>query len=177
VHLLSTNELAFVDSPCVRLDNFGSSVLTNMPFDVAATGVAVAVSGTLRDPGFLRLSLPPTKNGGKDPYVFSVGFEPEKIVKGSPSPADFDSFWAAARARLAREVPLDAQVVRVPERSTPDFDFHRISFATFGRRVHGYMSVPTDKSRAPFPVDFGVNAAGFGSWTNDMSGEKDSIRV
>lgn len=177
VRLLSTNVLNAAERPFARLDNFGTSVLTNIPFDVTATGVAFTVSGTLRAPGFLRLSLPQTKSGGSDPSVFSVGFEPERIVKGSPSPADFDSFWAEARARLAREVPLDARMVRVPERSTAAFDFYRISFATFGRRVHGYMSVPTDRSKAPFPVDFGVNAAGFGNWTNDMSGEKDSIRV
>ena len=177
VRLLSTNGLTAVKMPYARLDNFGTSVQTNLPFDVTSTDVVFTVSGTLREPGFLRLSLPPTKNGGADPSVFSVGFEPERIRKGSPSPADFDSFWAAARARLAREVPLDAQMVRVPERSTEKFDFYRISFATFGRRVHGYMSVPTDRSKAPFPVDFGVNAAGFGSWTNDMTGENDSIRV
>ena len=177
VRVLSTNALAEAANPCAMLDNFGSSVLTNMPFDVTATGVAFTVSGTLSEPGFLRLSLPPTKSGRDDPYVFSVGFEPEKIRKGSPSPDDFDAFWAAARARLASEVPIDAQMTRVPERSTSAFDFYRISFATFGRRVHGYMSVPTDKSKAPFPVDFGVNAAGFGDWTNNMQGERDSIRV
>ena len=177
VRLLSTNALVAAASPCARLDNFGTSVITNIPFDVSATGVAFSVSGTLRKPGFLRLSLPAVKNGRSDPSVFSVGFEPEKIAKGSPSPADFDAFWAEARARLAREVPLDAQMTRVPERCTADFDFYRISFATFGRRVHGYMSIPTDRSKAPFPVDFGVNAAGFGSWTNDMQGEKDSVRV
>ena len=177
VRLLETNGLAALKQPFARLDNFGAVVLTNMPFDVTATGVLFTASGTLREPGFLRLSLPATKDGRSDPCVFSVGFEPEKIRKGSPSPMDFDAFWSEARARLAREVPIDAQVVRVAERSTPDFDFFRISFATFGRRVHGYMSVPTDKSKAPFPVDFGVNAAGFGNWTNDMTGEKDSIRV
>ena len=177
VRILSTNSLASAANPRARLDNFGSSELTNMPFDVTATGVAFTVSGTLREPGFLRLSLPHTKDGRVDPFVFSVGFEPEKIRKGSPSPADFDEFWAEARARLAREVPLDAQMTRVPERSTDKFDFYRISFATFGRRVHGYMSVPTDRSKAPFPVDFEVSAAGFGSWTNDMQGDADSIRV
>ena len=177
VRLLEKKNLAEAERPFTVLDNFGTTVLTNMPFDVSATGVVFKVSGTLREPGFLRLSLPPTKNGRGDPFVFSAGFEPEKIRKGSPSPNDFDAFWADARARLAREVPLDAQVVRVSERSTKAFDFYRISFATFGRRVHGYMSVPTDKSKAPFPVDFGVNAAGFGSWTNDMRGEKNSIRV
>ena len=177
VRLLEKKNLAGSERPFAVLDNFGTTVLTNMPFDVSATGVVFKVPGTLREPGFLRLSLPPTKNGRGDPSVFSAGFEPEKIRKGSPSPKDFDAFWSDARARLAREVPLDAQIVRVPERSTKAFDFYRISFATFGRRVHGYMSVPTDKSKAPFPVDFGVNAAGFGSWTNDMRGEKNSICV
>ena len=177
VRVLSGKDIVPVESPTARLDDFGTCTLTNMPFDVTATGVAFTVSGTLRKPGFLRLSLPPTKDGRRDPFVFSVAFEPEKIVKGSPSPADFDEFWAEARARLAREVPLDAQMTRVPERSTDKFDYYRISFATFGRRVHGYMSVPTDKARAPFPVDFEVCAAGFGSWTNDMQGDADSIRV
>lgn len=177
VRLISTNGLSVVQTPWATLDDFGASVLTNMIFDIADTCTVFTISGTLREPGFLRLSLPPTKNGRKDPFVFCVGFEPEKIRKGSPSPDDFDDFWAKARARLAREVPLDPQIVRIPERSTADFDFYRVSFATFGRRVHGYMSVPTDKSKMPFPVDSGVNAAGFGDWTNDMHGEKDSIRV
>jgi len=177
VRLLETNGLASSGQTFARLDNFGTSVLTNMPFDAAATGVAFMVRGTLREPGFLRLSLPPTNDERKDPSVFSVGFEPERIRKGSPSPADFDEFWAESRARLAREVPLDARMDKVSERCTADFDFYRISFATFGRRVHGYMSVPADKSKAPFPVDFEVSAAGFGDWTNDMQGDADSILV
>ena len=121
VTLLSTNNLSAAESPRAKLDNFGTSVLTNMSFDVVATGVAFTVSGTLGEPGFLRLSLPSTKDGRADPFVFSAGFEPGKIKKGSPSPDDFDEFWAEARARLAREVPLDPQVVLVPERSTSDF--------------------------------------------------------
>ncbi len=177
VRIVSTRDLAAAKSPCARLDDFGEAILTNMPFDVAATDVAFTVSGTLSEPGFLRLSLPPTKDGRRDPSVFSVGFEPERIRKGSPSPSDFDAFWAESRVRLAREVPIDAQMDRVPERCSADFDFYRISFATFGRRVHGYMSVPADGARAPFPVDFEVSAAGFGGWTNDMQGDKDSIRV
>ena len=177
VRLLDKKNLAGSERPFAVLDNFGTTVFTNLPLDVSSVGAVFKISGTLREPGFLRLSLPPTRRGGKDPFVFSAGFEPEKIQKGSPSPEDFDAFWADARARLARDVLLDAQVTRVPERSTAVFDFYRISFATFGRRVHGYMSVPKDKSKAPFPVDFEVNAAGFGGWTNDMSGRGDAICV
>ena len=58
---------------------------------------------------------------------------------------------------LSREVPLDAQMTKVPQRCTAAFDFYRISFATFGRRVYGYMSVPTDKAKAPYPVIFEVS--------------------
>ena len=177
VRLLSTGNLAAAPCPCARLDNFGESAVTNLPFDVVNTGAVFTISGTLRTPGFLRLSLPPTKNERDDPSVFSVAFEPEKIKKGSPSPADFDDFWSKARARLAREVPLDAQMTKVPERSTPHFDFYRISFATFGRRVHGYMSIPTDKAKAPYPVDVEVYAAGFGHWTNNLQGRDDAICV
>ena len=177
VRLLEKKNLAGSERAFAVLDNFGTTVFTNMPFEVSSVGAVFKVSGTLREPGFLRLTLPSTKNGRNDPFVFSAGFEPEKIRKGSPSPADFDAFWADARARLAREVPLDAQMTRVPERSTAAFDFYRISFATFGRRVHGYMSVPKDKTKAPFPVDFEVYAAGFGGWTNDMTGRGDAICV
>ena len=127
------------------LDNFGPKKFEKRSVDLAREN-PFTVAGTLAEPGFLRLCL--AGKGCKN-QVFGVGYEPEKLEKGSPSPDDFDALWADARAKLAREVPLDAQVVRVPERCTKDFDFFRISFATFGRRVYGYMSVPTDKARAP----------------------------
>lgn len=157
----------------VRLDNFGPGLLSSNRVDLAQANPFV-VKGSLPEPGFLRMTLKGDKGQSK---VWSVGFEPPRIEKGSPSPDDFDAFWAAARARLAKEVPLDAKMTRVPERSTAGFDFYRISFATFGRRVYGYMSVPTDKAKAPYPVEFQVSAAGFGGWTNNMNGEKDRIRV
>lgn len=160
-------------SVVASLDNFGRKGIAKQTVDLAQAN-PFRMSGTLSEPGFLRLNL-----AGKDckNRVFGVGYEPTRIEKGSPSPADFDAFWADARAKLAREVPLDAQFVRVPERCTKDFEYFRISFATFGRRVHGYMSVPTDKSLAPYPVDFQVSAAGFGGWTNDMGGKRDAISV
>ena len=160
-------------SVTASLDNFGPKKIGKRSIDLAREN-PFQMTGSLSEPGFLRLCLAGTdcKN-----QVFGVGYEPEKLEKGSPSPDDFDAFWADARTKLAREVPLDAQVVRVPERCTKDFDFFRISFATFGRRVYGYMSVPTDKARAPYPVDFQVAAAGFGGWTNNMQGQQDAISV
>jgi cephalosporin-C deacetylase len=157
----------------VELDNFGPKSVLKKTVDLAA-GNPFTVSGALAEPGFLRLALT-AKDSVRQ--IWSVGYDPEKLEKGSPSPADFDAFWAEARAKLAREVPLDAKVQRIAERSTAEFDFFRISFATYGRRVYGYMSVPTDKSKAPYPVEFQVSAAGFGGWTNDMSGDAGRIKV
>ena len=156
----------------VKLDNFGPSVQQDRRVDLAE-GNPFTVKGTLAEPGFLRLTL----IGEGASKVWSVGYKPAKIAKGSPMPEDFDAFWASARAKLAKEVPLDAQMTRVEERSTRGFDYYRISFATFGRRVHGYMSVPTDKAKAPYPVELQVSAAGFGDWTNRMDGSDDRIQV
>lgn len=153
------------------LDNFGPKRVSVSTFDLSGTNV-FSVSGTLTEPGFLRLTL---SGPGTAKKVWSVGFEPRRIRKGSPRPDDFDAYWSAAKAKLARDVPPDVRITPVPERSTAAFDFHRISFATFGRRVYGYLSVPKDASRAPYPVDFQVNAAGFGDWTNDMRARDDAI--
>ena len=155
-----------------KLDNFGPSVQMSNRVDLAK-GNPFTVKGKLAEPGFLRLTLK-AKDASKG---WSGGSEPERIEKGSPSPDDFDAFWSAARTKLAKQVPRDAKMTKVAERSTAAFDYYRISFATFGRRVYGYMSVPTDKSKAPYPVEFQVSAAGFGGWTNDMRGDKDEIRV
>ncbi len=135
-------------------------------------------------PGFYRCMAP--KVGKIDrfgkyilrDFVWGVGVEPERIEKGSPSPDDFDSFWAGERERLAREVPLDPVQTTVPEKTNRDFDYYRISFATFGgNRVHGYMSVPKDRSKGPFPVEFTVPGAGFGDWTNEMKPKKGRVCV
>ena len=162
----------------VSLDNFGPAVQTNATFDLAQAN-PFQISGSLKEPGFLRLCLPKTENERKHPYVFSAAYEPERIEKGSPTPADFDAFWADAIKRLDATVPADPQLKLLPERTTDAFNFWRISFATWGgTRVYGYLSIPKDASaEKKYPVRFQVPAAGNGraSWTNNMSGAPDAI--
>lgn len=140
--------------------------------------------GTLAKPDFMRLKItgdlvnnlsPWTKNQ----FWWGVAFEPERILPGGPNPVDFDAFWSNAVVKLERDIPLDARVTHVLERSTKEYDFYRISFATVGgKRVYGFMSVPTDKKKAPFPVIFEVASAGMGLWTMNMDrGLPDRIRV
>ena len=70
------------------LDNFGPRTFAKRSVDLAREN-PFTVSGTLAEPGFLRVCL-----AGKDcrSQVFGVGYEPTKLEKGSPSPADFDAF-------------------------------------------------------------------------------------
>ena len=156
-----------------KMDDTGTNACPVRSFDLSKDN-PFKVEGSLAKPGFLRLTL---QARGTPPKCWGAGYEPEKIVKGSSSPADFDAFWAEARAKLAREVPLDPQMEKVPEWSRPEYDFHRISFATFGRRVYGYLSIPTDRAKAPYPVRIQVSAAGFGGWTNHLRGSADEIRA
>ena len=177
VTVLSTNNIQrATECLAVRLDNFGTNELSSVVFNLAVTNV-FRISGTLQEPGFLRVSLPATKQRGKDPSDFSVGFEPEKIRKGSSSPKDFDEFWANAIRILDKTVPADPQLVLLPELSKGKFNYWRISFASYGgTRACGFLSMPKDaSSEKKYPVRVQVPAAGHGWWTNHMIGSDDAI--
>ena len=116
----------------VTLDNFGSREQLRRTVDLSKEN-PFTVRGTLAEPGFLRLCVRPAGSDGKK--VFGVGFEPERIRKASPSPPDFDAFWAEAKRTLDATTPVDPQMILVPEKCTDDFDFYRVSFASYGGRV------------------------------------------
>lgn len=158
----------------VVVDNYGGKPLHEEVIDLVATN-PFTVKGCLDEPGFLRLRI--FGSDCREVCRWSVGYEPERIRKGSETPPDFDCYWQNEIVRLEREVPLDAQIERVGAYCTPDFDYLKISFATFGRRVYGVMSVPRDGTRECFPVDIEVSAAGFGAHSNDMAGKKEVINV
>ena len=158
----------------VTLDNFGPKVQFKKSHALA-TANPFCVEGKLDEPGFLRLTVIAP---GEEPVVWSVGYDPDNVRPVVQPPADFDAFWDTARRQLAETVPLDPQMSRLPERSTKDFDFYRVSFAAVGgTRLYGYLSVPTDKAKAPFPVELNVPAAGHGSWSFDMAGSDRAIRL
>ena len=146
------------------LDNFGPKVVTQKKWNLA-DGDTFTMEGTLPEPGFLRLRL-----AAKDSKTtsWSVGFEPEKIVKGSPTPKDFDAFWANAIKKLDENIPEDMQQTLLPERSQGAFNFWRISFATCNNRA---------SAEKKYPVRFTVPAAGNGGWTNNMSGDDKAIKM
>lgn len=121
-------------------------------------------------PCFLRLRIEGKNMPAGGAGYIGAAVAPDKIRQTGPEPSDFDAYWASEIARLEREVPLDPQIELDPKRSTGKVEFYRVSFATFGRRVRGFVSVPKDRSKAPFRTEFEIASAGEGPWTLDWSG-------
>lgn len=134
-----------------------------------ATAQTFKVSNTLRKPGFLKLSL--GMEGVRNPPFWSAAFDPTKIRKGSPSPKNFDTFWKKSRQHLAKTVPLDPQVVHVPERSTKDYEMYRVSFASLGRRVYGQMTLPKNV-KPPYAASVQICSHGWADYSNFTRGNR-----
>ena len=147
-----------------KLDNFGDVEIASGTADLAK-GNPFTVKGTLGEPGFLRLTV----KSSKDSFVQSVGYDVEKIRQDEPCPADFDEYWTSEKARLEREVPLDAKKTLDANLSNKTQDVYRVNFATFGgKRVYGFLRVPRPAAR-PLPLVVRVTDAGrgaIGPWIN-----------
>jgi cephalosporin-C deacetylase-like acetyl esterase len=147
-----------------KLDNFGDVKVAEGKADLAK-GNPFTVKGTLKEPGFLRLSV----KAAKESYVQSVGYDVERIRQSEPCPADFDEYWAAEKARLEREVPLSPRRVLDTRLSNGSQTVYRVSFATFGgKRVYGFLRVPRPAAK-PLPFVLQVTDAGrgaIGPWIN-----------
>ena len=141
------------------LDNFGARIVTAKRTVNLAKENPFKVSGTLEKPGFLRLNV---HSKGVKPVVCSAGFEPEGIRQGTPEPADFDAFWAEAKRKFDAEVPVDIRLEPVPEQSNGSYNYWRISTATYGRRVYGWLSEPKDAKPGSCRVVVNVPGAGIG---------------
>lgn len=131
-------------------------------------------------PGFWRCTADVAAGATKGAVhsEWGVACDPEKIRAAAPRPADFDEYWDGEVARLEREVPLDARMTpRAKQGGTPGFDYYDVSFATFGgKRVSGILSVPSDRSKAPFGVMVRVPGAGPG-WTSTGGERPDTVTL
>jgi len=137
----------------------GGNTLATKALDLAVG--AATVEGSLAEPGFLRLTVNLEAGGGRRHAVGAAGYEPERIRKATPEPADFDAFWAAGRARL-EAVPLDPRLTRLEAQGTPKADVYAVSFANVDNtRIYGFLCVPAGRA-GPFPAWVTVPGAGPG---------------
>jgi cephalosporin-C deacetylase-like acetyl esterase len=138
---------------------------------LTANGLVID-GGTLKDPGFIRCTV--TVNVGGKTYrgVATAGFSPEKIQPTQTDPADFDAFWEAGKAELAK-IPLDARQTLLPDACTETVNVYHVSLRNAagggktGARVYGILCVP--KAPGRYPAVLNVPGAGI----RPYSGMKD----
>jgi cephalosporin-C deacetylase-like acetyl esterase len=126
----------------------------------AANGPLV-VEGTLEEPGFLRCFVSCSPAGVKKALTATAaaGFDPLKIPPSLPVPDDFDTFWAAQKARLAA-VPL--KPVLTPVKSTlKGIECFDVQVPCVGPRpVSGYFARPVGAAPRSLPAMLFVHGAG-----------------
>ena len=112
------------------------------------------ITGTLKEPGFLHCAAVYRPAGAKRPVygVAAAGYEPLRIKPAAWEPKDFDAFWAASRAEAAA-VPPDVRLKVLPKWTQARKGTHyKFSMACLnGKRIYGYLSVPTHKP-PPYPA-------------------------
>jgi cephalosporin-C deacetylase len=128
-------------------------------------GSAVIDGGTLDVPGFLRCTVTVEADGKTYKGLATAGFSPEKIKFTQTEPPDFDAFWDAGKAELAK-VPLDPQLTPLPDSSNDKVAVYHVSFRNIGgtpwnnlyARVYGILCVP--KAPGKYPAVLNVPGAG-----------------
>ena len=81
----------------------------------------------MKEPGFLRCIVSTDVAGHRYRGLATAAFAPEKITATQTEPADFDAFWAAAKAELAK-VPMEAMMTLLPDSCTSTVDVYHVSF-------------------------------------------------
>ena len=137
---------------------------------VDASKGAFTIKTKMTKPGFVRVVAKMVNEKGKvvkrykDKKQVDVAFnggagvEIEKL-QGTKEPEDFDAYWAAQKARLAK-VPLKADVKFIKERK--GIKIYAVSVACAGPRpVTGYLTIPAKAQKGSLPAS--VTFHGYGT--------------
>jgi len=127
-------------------------------------------AGTMTVPGFLRCIVTAEVGGHACRGLATAAFAPEQIKYTQVEPTDFDAFWDAGKAELAK-VPMDARMTLLPDSCTSTVDVYHVSFRTIGpkgpigARIYGILCEP----RAPghYPAILKVPGAGVRPYSGD----------
>ncbi|MFN3999499.1 acetylxylan esterase [Algoriphagus sp.] len=130
-------------------------------------GKATISAAGMKAPGFLRCEVFATIDGKEYRGMGTAAFEPEKIQPTVKMPEDFEAFWNAGKADLAK-IPMEAKIIHVPERSTDAVDVYHVNFRNIGNsRVYGVLTVP--KGGEKYPAILQVPGAGIRPYLGDLA--------
>jgi cephalosporin-C deacetylase len=127
------------------------------------TGDALTVDGgTMHEPGFLRCIATVEWNGKTYRGLATAAFQPEKLQPTQQNPQDFDAFWAAGKAALAK-LPVDAKVTPLPDYGNAGADCYHVNLQNVGvgaapSRFYGVLCEP--KAPGKYPALLSVPGAG-----------------
>jgi len=110
----------------------------------------IEFSGTMKEPGFYRVTVWAYVDGKRYEGMATAGFEPEKIGPIVKEPADFDEFWTRNIAE-ARKISLTPIITLVPERCTSLANVYNISFQNdkIGSKIYGMLAIPKEPGKYP----------------------------
>jgi cephalosporin-C deacetylase-like acetyl esterase len=130
---------------------------------VMMTGDGITIeAGTMKEPGFLRCIATVEMNGRTYRGLATAGFAPAEIKPTTDEPADFDAFWAAGKAALAK-LPVDAKLTLLPDYSTAAVNVYHVNLQNVGldggaSRLYGILCEP--KAEGKYPALLNVPGAG-----------------
>ena len=161
-----------------RLNNFGDATIEEGTFDLSKGSNRFTVSGSMKEPGFMRLDVSELTAKGRSvgTKYFGVAYDPYHIKPGAECPADFNDFWAAAVKKYDETVTAPIKMTKVEDDDNPKRNLYELEIPTVeGRTLWGYLSEPKDLSKGPFPVVVAVPGAGPSTWGVD--GDDKTIRL
>lgn len=136
------------------------------PLELKDGKATISVAG-MKTPGFLRCEVFATIDGKEYRGLGTAAFEPEKIQPTVKMPSDFEAFWNAGKADLAK-IPLESKMIPMPERSTDAVDVYHVNFRNVGNsRVYGVLTVP--KGGGKYPAILQVPGAGIRPYAGDLN--------
>ena len=96
--------------------------------------------------------------------MFNIGVRPEEIVSPQDKQPDFDEFWNATLAELAK-VPVDAEYTLDPEHSDSLRSTYIVKFKSFGgETIGGILCKPNKPGKYTTYIDYlgyGANIIGY----------------
>lgn len=158
----------------IKVLSDGAPAAGSVQYVISNDGVGSLKSGTLNlqdgaaqvpwtqpTPMIVRCTVIYTPAGGKPVSgMAAAAVAPYEIQPTATTPDDFDAYWNAQKAELAK-VPMDAQLTPVTAK-TPGVEVYDITLANVnGAHVHGYFGKP--KGDGPFPAILYIPGAGVGS--------------
>ena len=119
-------------------------------FDPASARAIVAT--TVAHPAMLYVTIdwrPSCAPGEPSERIATLGaaVDPTGLEPTAPRPADFDAFWRAKLAALAR-IPIDPVLVEMPSQRA-GIELYRVRLDSVGSHVHGYLAMPAHAGRFP----------------------------